>query len=179
MRRVTFSHDGASDLEKRLEEQYNNISEGQTESCLTYSNSIPGTSQNSADSLSNPKCYVNDGISPNFVDNFIKGESFDEQIAKFCEVQALPSLRIDQQASSKERSGNNVRFDIGSSKLLVKDEFLAAVRDDLADDDSSLYKEAPSRLAEAERKYLAGRVSGASDTAAERHLRFSSNKNLM
>ena len=64
-------------------------------------------------------------------------------------------------------------------KYLVKDEFLAAVRDDLADDYSSSYKEAPSRLTEAGRKYLAERVSVSNDTVAERHLRFSSNKNLM
>ena len=179
MRRVTFSHDGESDLEKKLEEQYNNISEELPESYLTYSSNIPGTSQDTTDALSNPKCYVNDGISPNFVDNFIKGESFDEQIAKFCEGSALPSLRIDQQTSSKEKPGNNVKFDIGSNKYLVKDEFLAAVRDDLADDHSSSYKETPSRLAEAGRKYLAERVSVSNDTVAERHLRFSSNKNLM
>ena len=60
--------------------------------------------------------------------------------------------------------------------MLVKDEFLAAVRDDLADEYPTLYQEAPSRITEAGRKYLAERVASATDAvaAAERQLRFNS-----
>ena len=79
----------------------------------------------------------------------------------------------------KAKDNKAVRFDSGhgNSKLLVKDEFLAAVRDDLADEYPTLYQEAPSRITEAGRKYLAERVASATDalTAAERNLRFSSN----
>ena len=169
---VTLCHDEASNLQKKLEEQYNNISLGQTENHIIYSTDAPCTSQDETHCLSSQKrfqdqfakeSYANDGESPNFVDNFIKGEQFDEQIAKFCDGQALPSLRIGHQTSSTAKDNKSVRFDMRSNKLLVKDEFLAAVRDDLADDYSSLYKETPSRITEAGRKYLAERATSASD----------------
>ena len=183
----TVCHKGTSGIEKTIDESYTNISQCETEDYLTYSNNISGSSHDTAESLSNPKRFLspsskesyNDGISPNFVDTFIKGESFDEQIAKFCEAQALPSLRIEQQTSLKGKDNKVVRFDSGhgNSKLLVKDEFLAAVRDDLADEYPTLYQEPPSKITEAGRKYLAERVASATDAvaAAERHLRFNSN----
>ena len=181
---------GSRDVETKLEESYNNISLCETGNYTTCSNNIPGTSQDTSTSLTytrrfldhpTKESYSHDGMSPNFVDRLIKGENpFDDQITKFCEGQALPSLRIEQQTGTKEKDAT-IKFDIskGNNRLLVKDEFLAAVRDDLAEEFSPLYKETPSRITEAGRKYLAERVASASTdavAAAERHWRFNNTK---
>ena len=189
----TLNNDGTrtTDGQKKIDESYPNIPVCETGNYTTYSTIIPGTSQQDTnDSLTNTKrllehtskeSYSHDGMSPNFVDTLIKGENpFDDQITKFCEGQAFPSLRIEQQTGTKGKD-TTIKFDTskGNNRLLVKDEFLAAVRDDLAEEYSPLYKETPSRITEAGRKYLAERVASATTdaaAAAERHWRFNNTK---
>ena len=104
----------------------------ETGNYTTYSTIIPGTSQQDTnDSLTNTKrllehtskeSYSHDGMSPNFVDTLIKGENpFDDQITKFCEGQAFPSLRIEQQTGTKGKD-TTIKFDTskGNNRLLVK-----------------------------------------------------------
>ena len=127
--------------------------------------------------------YTHGGISPNLVETIIKGESmFDEQLAKLCEGPSLPSLRIEGQMLSKAKE-KTAEFGIGGgNKHLVKDEFLAAIRDDLSEEYPPLYRENTSRISEERRKYIAERVANATAdaaAAAERHWRFNNTKTAM
>ena len=141
-----------------------------------------GTNKRYLDATSKESPSNHEEISSNLVETLIKGESmFDEQLEKFCEGQPFPSLRIEGQITSKGKEKTSEDFGIsgGGNKLLVKDEFLAAIRDDLAEEYQPLCRENKRRISEDRRKYLAEKVANATAdaaAAAERHWRINNTK---
>ena len=142
-----------------------------------------GTNKRYLDAATKESPNNQEEISSNLVETLIKGESmFDEQLEKFCEGQQFPSLRIEGQMLSKEKEKTSEDFGIsgGGTKLLVKDEFLAAIRDDLAEEEyQPLCRENQRRISEDRRKYLAEKVANATAdaaAAAERHWRINNTK---
>ena len=121
-------------------------------------------------------------MSPNFVDTIIKGETmFHEQLADLCEEQSLEieEEKIVSRVDDKTEDLGNQSED---HKLLVKDEVLAAIRDDLADEYQPLFRDNMTRISEERRKYLAEKVANATAdaaAAADRHWRLSNTKMTM
>ena len=87
---------------------------------------------------------LNDGISPGLVEKIIRGDPlFDEQLQKYCDGQqaSFPSPRLETPTLSQEtESGGTANSNIGN-KLLVKQEVLAKIREDLAEDYQPLFRE--------------------------------------
>ena len=109
----------------------------------------------SKDTICTPKeSIINDGISPGLVEKIIRGDPlFDEQLQKYCDGQeaSFPSPRLETPTSSQDtESGGTASINVGN-KLLVKQEVMAKIREDLAEDYQPLYREN-------EKKYLANSV---------------------
>ena len=68
---------------------------------------------------------------------------FDEQLQKYCEGQqaSFPSPRLDTPTLPQETEKSGVPSCSGGSKLLVKQEVLAKIREDLAEDYQPLFRE--------------------------------------
>ena len=107
----------------------------------TATNKIKG----SKDTICTPKESIsNDGISPGLVEKIIRGDPlFDEQLQKYCDGQqaSFPSPRLDTPTSSQEtEKGGAPSCNVGN-RLLVKQEVLAKIREDLAEDYQPLFRE--------------------------------------
>ena len=98
---------------------------------------------------------LNEGISPGLVEKIIRGDPmFDEQLQKYCEGQqaTFPSPRLDTPTLPQETEKSGVPSCSGGSKLLVKQEVLAKIREDLAEDYQPLFREN-------DKKYFASSVA--------------------
>ena len=138
----------------------------------TTTNMIKG----SKDTICTPKeSIINDGISPGLVEKIIRGDPlFDEQLQKYCDGQqaSFPSPRLDTPTSSQETEKAGVPSCNGGNKLLVKQEVLAKIREDLAEDYQPLFREN-------DKKYLAKSIVTTHadvNSAIEHHCRLRSPK---
>ena len=112
--------------------------------------------KNIKDAICTPKeSIINDGISPGLVEKIIRGDPmFDEQLQKYCDGQeaSFPSPRLETPTLSEETEKGGVHSCNGGNKLLVKQEVLAKIKEDLAEDYQPLFREN-------DKKYLTNSVA--------------------